>query len=91
MPDQDKMIVTQARHMWACSKFAAFFENDTFKDIAYHGYKFLRDKMWDQKYGGFYTMRRRERWYFRVVMDLLKRKEPTEMHLPFTDFQHYMK
>lgn len=60
MPDQDKMIVTQARHIWACSKFASFFENDTFKDIAYHGYKYLLGKMWDNKYGGFYTIRSRE-------------------------------
>jgi len=60
MPEQDKMIVTQARHIWACSKFAAFFDNDTFKEIAYHGYKFLSDKMWDKTFGGFYAMRNRE-------------------------------
>jgi mannobiose 2-epimerase len=60
MSDQDKMIVTQARHIWALSKIAIFFEDEKFKDYAFHGFKFLKDKMWDEKYGGFYTMRSRE-------------------------------
>lgn len=60
MPEQDKMIVTQARHIWACSKFSSFFGSEVLKEIAYHGYKFLIDKMWDKKYGGFFMMRNRE-------------------------------
>lgn len=60
MPDQDKMIVSQARHIWASSKFATFFEKDFFTDIAKHGFEFLKDKMWDEKFGGFYQMRNRE-------------------------------
>jgi mannobiose 2-epimerase len=60
MPQQDKMIVSQARHIWACSKFAEFFNNESFREIAYHGFKFLRDKMWDEQYGGFYFIRSRE-------------------------------
>src|SRR5665811_619494 len=60
MPEQDKMIVSQARHIWACSKFASFFEKDILKDFANHGFIFLRDKMWDDKYGGFFAMRSQE-------------------------------
>lgn len=57
MPDQDKMIVSQARHIWAASKFAAFFGKEKFKDIANHGFYFLKNKMWDERFGGFYQMR----------------------------------
>ena len=57
MPEQDKMIVSQARHIWACSKFAAFFNREIYQNIAYHGYKYLKDKMWDSTYGGFFMMR----------------------------------
>jgi len=60
MPDQDKMIVSQARHIWATSKFAAFFDKEMFKDIANHGFEFLKNKMWDDKFGGFYQMRNRK-------------------------------
>jgi len=60
LPEQDKMIVTQARHVWALSKVSHFFGENTFKDYAYHGFKFLKDKMWDDKYGGFYLIRNRE-------------------------------
>jgi mannobiose 2-epimerase len=60
LPKQDKMIVTQARHVWALSKLSEFFENEKLKDYAFHGIKFLKDKMWDDKYGGFYAMRNRE-------------------------------
>lgn len=60
LPEQDKMIVTQARHVWALSKLSEFFGNEKLKDYAFYGFKFLKDKMWDDKYGGFYTMRNQE-------------------------------
>lgn len=60
MPDQDKMIVSQARHIWALSKFAVFFGKEKFLQYAEHGFKFLKDKMWDKDYGGFYQMRSRD-------------------------------
>jgi mannobiose 2-epimerase len=60
LPRQEKMIVTQARHIWTASKAAAFLDNEFYKDIAYCGYRFLRKKMWDEEYGGFYQMRSRE-------------------------------
>ena len=55
--NQDKMIVTQARHTWSNAK-----ASELFPDVPYYrtdaeaGFKFLRDKMWDKEYGGFYTL-----------------------------------
>jgi mannobiose 2-epimerase len=57
---QNKMIVAQARHVWTSSNAAMFFNDDKYKKVAEHGYSFLRDKMWDNKYGGFYMIRNRE-------------------------------
>lgn len=54
--DQDKMIVTQARHIWSTSKAAEFYHDSAFIGMARHGYYFLRDKMWDKEYGGFYNL-----------------------------------
>lgn len=59
MPEQDKLIVTQARHIWALSKLSDFIANKNYKEYAFHGYRFLKEKMWDDKYGGFYTIRSR--------------------------------
>ncbi|RYY30129.1 MAG: N-acylglucosamine 2-epimerase [Chitinophagaceae bacterium] len=53
---QDKMIVTQARHVWTTSKATAFYKDTTYLAMARHGYLFLRDKMWDKQFGGFYTL-----------------------------------
>ena len=55
--NQNKFIVTQARHTWSTSKAALRYPNDVYyKTLAANGYKFLRDVMWDKTYGGFYTM-----------------------------------
>ncbi len=54
---QDKMIVTQARHVWSNSIASEMFPGTTYyKADARNGYNFLRNKMWDSVYGGFYTM-----------------------------------
>src|SRR5678816_48699 len=58
--DQDKMIVTQARNVWSTSKAALFYKDTAFIAMARHGFLFLRDKMWDKEYGGFYTLVNRE-------------------------------
>ena len=59
--NQDKMIVTQARHVWSNAKAAEMFPAVTwYKTGEEAGYKFLRDKMWDKQYGGFYTYTDRE-------------------------------
>ncbi len=55
--DQDKMIVSQSRHIWNNSKAAELYpENKNYLTGAKNGFLFLRDKMWDQTYGGFYTL-----------------------------------
>jgi len=54
--NQDKMIVTQARHVWSNAKAAELFPSvKRYKTGAEVGYRFLKDKMWDKQYGGFYT------------------------------------
>jgi cellobiose epimerase len=54
--DQDKMVVTQARHIWSTSKAAEFYHDTNYIGMARHGYYFLRDKMWDKEFGGFYSL-----------------------------------
>ncbi|UCD62213.1 MAG: AGE family epimerase/isomerase [Flavobacteriaceae bacterium] len=54
--EQNKMLVTQARHIWTASKLATFYGDRSYENIAAHGFQFLRDKMWDSQYGGFHTL-----------------------------------
>ncbi|MEO5592468.1 MAG: AGE family epimerase/isomerase [Chitinophagaceae bacterium] len=59
--EQDKMIVTQARHIWSNARAAELYpQNDWYKKSAQHGFHFLRDFFWDKKYGGFYTQLTRD-------------------------------
>lgn len=59
---QNKMIVTQSRHIWTCSTVAEFYpeKKDYYLKIASHGIQFLKDKMWDPKLGGFFSLVDRE-------------------------------
>jgi len=58
---QAKFIVTQARHIWASAQMAKMYpEKDIYGDVSEHGYRFLRDVMWDKEYGGYYTLTSRE-------------------------------
>lgn len=57
---QEKMVVTQARHIWTLSKASSFFNNSDYKEFAEHGFDFLKEKMWDNKNGGFYQIRNHE-------------------------------
>jgi cellobiose epimerase len=54
---QNKMIVSQARHIWSASNAFMFYKDrkDLLK-IAEHGFNFLKDYMWDKEYGGFYDL-----------------------------------
>ena len=54
---QSKMLVSQARHVWTSSQAAMFLHDDYYRQVAEHGYKFLRDVMQDTVYGGFYLLR----------------------------------
>ncbi len=59
--EQEKMIVTQARHVWTTSKAALFTDDGgVYEPVARHGYTFLRDVMWDHEHGGFYQIRNRQ-------------------------------
>jgi mannobiose 2-epimerase len=61
LPNQEKMIVSQARYIWTLSKAADFFgDAKEYIPMACHGLPFLKAKMWDQKYGGFFQIRSRE-------------------------------
>ncbi len=53
---QDKMIVTQARHTWSTAKAALFYHDTSYISLSAHGFYFLRDKMWDKQYGGFFNL-----------------------------------
>ena len=55
--DQDKMIVTQARHTWTNAKASIRFpEVNQYKLNARHGFEFLKNVMWDKTFGGFYQL-----------------------------------
>jgi mannobiose 2-epimerase len=59
--DQRKMIVSQARHLWTNSKAAERYPDvDHYKTSARHGFRFLKDLMWDKQYGGFYWLVERD-------------------------------
>ncbi len=50
-----KMIVTQARQTWLASALLrSRYATPGLHDTADHGYRFLRDVMWDKVHGGFY-------------------------------------
>lgn len=50
-----KMIVTQARTVWLFSRLArAGYRHNEYLAAADHGFRFLKEKMWDAKNGGFY-------------------------------------
>jgi cellobiose epimerase len=57
---QNKMVVTQTRQLWTSSEAARFYGSDEYRAIADHAYVFLRDVLWDEEYGGFYTTLSRE-------------------------------
>ncbi len=53
---QTKALVQQARHVWATSFIYEHYpERKEFLDYAAHGFRFLRDAMWDEEYGGFHA------------------------------------
>ncbi len=54
---QNKMIVTQARLVWSASHGKDYYADTALLHrAAEHGYRFLRDVMWDKNFGGFYDM-----------------------------------
>jgi cellobiose epimerase len=60
-PQQEKMIVSQARHIWTLSKASEYFNGvQEYELMARHGYSFLKNYMWDKEYGGFFQIRSRD-------------------------------
>ena len=54
---QDKMIVTQARHVWSNAIASGLYPGVAhYKKSAAQGFSFLKNKMWDKANGGFYTL-----------------------------------
>ena len=52
---QDKAVITQARHTWTTSQAAVRFPgNPVYRQAAEHGFRFLKERMWDSSHGGFY-------------------------------------
>lgn len=54
---QDKMIVSQSRHIWTSSQAAMFYSDSSYTRYAKHGFDFLKKHMWDNVYGGFFSLR----------------------------------
>ena len=55
--NQDKFIVTQARHTWTNAKASLRYPEEAhYRESAAHGFRFLRDVMWDKTHGGFHTL-----------------------------------
>ena len=49
------MIVTQARQLWLASALLrSRYATPGLREAADHGFRFLRDVMWDKTHGGFY-------------------------------------
>jgi cellobiose epimerase len=55
--NQNKFIVTQARHVWSTANACMFYHKDNvLRKVAGHGVQFFKDKMWDKEFGGFYDL-----------------------------------
>ena len=55
LPNQDKYLVYQARHIWTLSMlYKNYPDKREYIDYASHGFKFLTSKMWDEEEGGYY-------------------------------------
>ena len=54
-PRASKTLVTQSRQVWLFSRLAREgYRPAEMLAAAGHGFRFLRDRMWDQRHGGFY-------------------------------------
>jgi mannobiose 2-epimerase len=54
-PRASKTLVTQSRQVWLFSRLSREgIRPPEMIEAAAHGFRFLRDKMWDQRHGGFY-------------------------------------
>lgn len=55
MPPHTKMIVGQARDVWtACKAAERYPQERRYRSAAVHGFRYLKERMWDPVHGGFY-------------------------------------
>lgn len=64
---QNKFLVSQARHIWTTAVLAQFYKDAKYEKMAAHGYRFLRDQMWDTINGGFHTLLGFEEDFLKVL------------------------
>jgi mannobiose 2-epimerase len=51
----DKSLIAQARTLWFFSRLVnSDYQTDGYLETAKHGYQFLRDRLWDKDFGGFF-------------------------------------
>lgn len=60
IPPGTKSLVQQSRVVWTFSAAYQRYPLPVYKDVATHTLKFLRQHMWDKKYGGYYWLVDRE-------------------------------
>ena len=60
--EQNKMVVTQARHIWSLAEASRIFpeRREQYHKMAAQGVEFMKDYMWDEEHGGFYSLVNRE-------------------------------
>jgi mannobiose 2-epimerase len=56
IPPGTKSLTQQARIVWTFSAAYRQFPEPNYKDVATHTLRFLREKMWDPRFGGFYWL-----------------------------------
>ncbi|MEA3461495.1 MAG: AGE family epimerase/isomerase [Bacteroidota bacterium] len=57
----NRALVQQARHVWATSLIYEYYpEHMEYLDYAENGFRFLKEAMWDQEFGGFHAYCTRE-------------------------------
>ncbi len=54
IPPGTKSLVQQSRVVWTFAASYRRFPEPAYREVATHALKFLREKMWDEKHGGFY-------------------------------------
>ena len=71
---QAKMIVTQARHVWSNANASLYYpDKERYLKVAEHGFKFLKNVMWDKEHGGFYNFVDRQGNVFKEDGEIIKR------------------
>ncbi|MFC2125999.1 AGE family epimerase/isomerase [Bacteroidota bacterium] len=58
--NQQKLLVTQTRHVWSSSKAWSYFRDSIYTTAAMQGMDFLRSHMYDEIHGGFFMLRNRD-------------------------------